>query len=247
MSVRLFAVLAILATGLIAIKALSITDEVLSLLDPAQPAWASGHGKKPKEKHEKKPKKSKSNSHASASPEPGSLAIAEPSAAVEAQVCKSLSFAEQAGLSENELRVVLRLSERREELDTRERDIKTREAVVTLSERQLDDRLAKIEGAITKFDQRIGLLDEQEELRVAAVVKTYENMDAEPAALIFQQLDSTVLLQVATRIKPDVLAAILSAMDPAKASSLTQRMAEQYARPASAEALLSGQSNSSEG
>jgi len=114
----------------------------------------------------------------------------------------------------------------------------TREAVIALSEAQLDDRLQRIDAAIAKYDERIGLLDEQEEARMAVVVKTYEAMKAKSAAVIFNTLDEKVLLQVATRMKPQSMAKVLAAMNTAKASRLTVRMAEQFSRPANAEALL---------
>ncbi len=234
MSVRLFVILAILGSGLAAMKVLSITDEVLTVLDPVQPAWAAAN----------KPKKvKKEQSH---TPPPPDF-TADPEPEPEAKTCVALSFAEQAGLSEQELRVVMRLSERREELETRERDLRTREGVVALSEKQLDDRLARIEGAIAKYDQRIGKLDEQEEARMALVVKTYESMKPKSAAVIFNTLNDRVLLQVATRMKPQSMAKVLAAMDTGRASGLTVRMTEQFARPKSAEALLTGEADNSEG
>ncbi len=255
MSVRLFSILAILATGLIAIKALSITDEVLVLLDPAQPAWASSgkdkkHKKEKKEKKHKKAKKDKSHDkkakghgksnkkEAKAAPKSAPNVIASPDPVITTRDCKASSFADNAGLSEQELRLVLRLSERREELDAREYNLKTREGVVALSEKQLDERLQKIETAIAKFDKRIGLLDEQEAVRMRSVVKTYESMKPKSAATIFNALNDQVLLQVATRMKPQAMAKVLAAMKIERATELTQRMSEQFARPASAQALL---------
>lgn len=226
MSIRIFAILAILSVGLIAIKLLSISDGLLSALNPVQPAWAAAKPNDKKDNQSKAPAR-KNIPDITADPEPA-----------EAEHCKAPGFAEQAGLSEQELRVVMRLSERREELDMREDDLATREAVMTLSEVQLDDRLQRIETAIAKYDQRIGLLDEQEEARMAVVVKTYEAMKSKSAAVIFNTLDEKVLLQVATRMKPQSMAKVLAAMNTAKASALTVRMAEQFSRPANAEALL---------
>lgn len=232
MPIRLFAIIAILATGLIAIKILAISDEVLALLDPAQPAWAASAP----ETVANKPDAKSAMPDITATPEQPPV-----------EVCKASSFAQQAGLSEQELRVVMRLSQRREELDQRERDLATREAVVILSETKLDNRLKRIEAAIAKYDQRIGILDEQEEARMASVVKTYETMKAKSAAVIFNKLDEGVLLQVATRMKPAAMAKVLAAMNTNRASDLTVKMTEQFSRPASAEALLNQQPAAGEG
>ena len=235
MSIRLFAILAIIGLGLIAIKALSITDEVLSLINPVQPAWAAA---KPKE--DGAAKKDLMMSEASDT-------MVEPEVASKRQGPQRLSFAEQAGLSEQELNVVLRLSERREELDKRERGLQIREAVVALSEKQLDERLMRIEGAIAKYDERIGLLDEQETVRISAVVRTYEAMKPKSAAAIFNTLDKGVLLQVSTRMKPSAMAKVLAAMDTKLASDLTVQMAEQFSIPKTAEALLNDRQSAPEG
>jgi len=235
MSIRLFAILAIIGLGLIAIKALSITDEVLSLINPVQPAWAAA---KPKEADAAK--KDLMMSEASDT-------MVEPEVASKRQGPQRLSFAEQAGLSEQELNVVLRLSERREELDKRERGLQIREAVVALSEKQLDERLMRIEGAIAKYDERIGLLDEQETVRISAVVRTYEAMKPKSAAAIFNTLDKGVLLQVSTRMKPSAMAKVLAAMDTKLASDLTVQMAEQFSIPKTAEVLLNDRQSAPEG
>jgi flagellar motility protein MotE (MotC chaperone) len=226
MSIRIFAILAILSVGLVAIKLLSISDGLLATINPVQPAWAAAEPKN------SKPKASVKRSIPDITAEPE---------VTEAKACKAPGFAEQAGLSEQELRVVMRLSQRREELDTRESDLATREAVITLSETQLDDRLQRIESAIAKYDQRIDLLDEQEEARMAVVVKTYEAMKAKSAASIFNTLDEEILLQVATRMKPQAMAKVLAAMNTIKASQLTVQMAKQFSKPDSAEALLGEQ------
>jgi len=232
MTVRLFAILAILCLGLIAIKALSISNEIFLLLDPAQPAFAAAN---------------KETSHKPSANKPAKMPDITEEPQVETPTCKTNSFAQQAGLSEQELRVVMRLSERREELDLREQDLATREAVVLLSEAQLDERLAKIETAIAKYDQRIGQLDELEAARVNQVVKTYETMKPKAAAVIFNALDDKVLLQVATRMKPQSMAKILAAMNTQNATNLTVRMAQQFARPQSAEELLFKETDKKEG
>lgn len=224
---RVFAILGIASLGLVGMKALSIGDEVFALLDPAQRAEASSPSKAEKAKaHGDKAAKGE---HDSAIPD---ITADAPKLPVEEEAkCKAASFAQQAGLSEQELRVVLRLSERREELDRRERDLTTREAVVKLSEKKLDGRLAKINAAIGKYDERIGALNDEEEKRMAAVVKTYESMDPKKAAGIFNALDEKVLLQVATRMKPRTFAEVLANMDIKRATSLTVKMSEQFDPP----------------
>lgn len=234
---RVFAILGIASLGLVGMKALSIGDEVFALLDPAQKAEASSPSKKEKADSHAVPAKSDAGGHDSPIPD---ITADEPKLPMEEDAkCKTASFAQQAGLSEQELRVVMRLSERREELDRRERDLTTREAVVKLSEKKLDGRLEKINAAIAKYDERIGALNDEEEKRMAAVVKTYESMDPKKAAGIFNALDDKVLLQVATRMKPRTFAEVLANMDIQRATALTVKMSEQFDPPTVDELLSS--------
>lgn len=234
---RVFAILGIASIGLVGMKALDIGDELFTLLDPAQKAEAAAVSKKEKKDDHGTANSADAGSHDSPLPD---MTAETPKLPVEEDAkCKTASFAQQAGLSEQELRVVMRLSERREQLDKRERDLTTREAVVKLSEKKLDDRLAMINAAIAKYDDRIGALNEEEEKRMAAVVKTYESMEPKKAAGIFNALDDKVLLQVATRMKPRTFAEVLANMDIKKATELTVKMSEQYDPPTVDELLSS--------
>jgi hypothetical protein len=55
-------------------------------------------------------------------------------------------------------------------------------------------------------------------------VKTYETMKAEDAARIFNKLDRTILVDVASRMKPAKIGAVMAAMEPARAQDLTVQL-----------------------
>lgn len=71
----------------------------------------------------------------------------------------------------------------------------------------------------------------EDDAKLAQLVKTYEAMKARAAAQVFDQLALDVLIPVARRIREAKLAAIMAAMDPAKAKQLTAALAQPTALP----------------
>jgi flagellar motility protein MotE (MotC chaperone) len=67
--------------------------------------------------------------------------------------------------------------------------------------------------------------DEAEEVQMTSLVKTYESMKPADAARVFNKLDRSVLLSVASRMKPQKIGAVMAAMEPSKAQDLTVMLA----------------------
>ncbi len=67
--------------------------------------------------------------------------------------------------------------------------------------------------------------EEAENARFKGVVTMYETMKPKEAAKIFDRLDIRVLLDVASQIKPQIMAAILAQMSPEAAERLTIELA----------------------
>jgi flagellar motility protein MotE (MotC chaperone) len=64
-----------------------------------------------------------------------------------------------------------------------------------------------------------------EETQLSSLVKTYESMKPEDAARIFNRLERGILVDVAHRMKPAKIGAVLAAMEPARAQDLTVLLA----------------------
>jgi len=67
--------------------------------------------------------------------------------------------------------------------------------------------------------------EEADNARFKGVVTMYETMKPKEAAKIFDRLDIRVLLDVASQIKPQIMAAILAQMSPEAAERLTIELA----------------------
>jgi flagellar motility protein MotE (MotC chaperone) len=118
-----------------------------------------------------------------------------------------------------------RLSERRQELDKRARELDIREGLIGEAEKRIDAHLAEIKQGEAQMATATEKKDEAEAARFKGLVTMYENMKARDAAKIFDRLEMSVLLEVASQIKPRQMAEILAQMSPDMAERLTVELA----------------------
>jgi flagellar motility protein MotE (MotC chaperone) len=118
-----------------------------------------------------------------------------------------------------------RLQERREELDTRARELEIRENLLKAAEQQLEIRMGELKELETRLQQASQRKDDSGALRFKSLVTMYENMRAKDAAKIFDRLELAVLLDVASQINPRRMSDILAQMDPKSAEQLTVALA----------------------
>lgn len=118
-----------------------------------------------------------------------------------------------------------RLQERREELDTRARELEIRENLLKAAEQQLEIRMGELKELETRVQAASQRKDDSEALKFKSLVTMYENMRAKDAAKIFDRLELPVLLDVASQINPRRMSDILAQMDPKSAEELTVALA----------------------
>jgi flagellar motility protein MotE (MotC chaperone) len=124
-------------------------------------------------------------------------------------------------LSPAERAVLERLSERRQELDARAKQLEMRENLVLAAEKRLESRLAQLKQLESQINEATRAKDENEVARLKNVVTMYENMKPKDAARVFDRLDMRVLAEVATKINPRRMSDILAQMTPDAAERLT--------------------------
>lgn len=128
-------------------------------------------------------------------------------------------------ISPTERAVLERLQERRQELETRAREVDIRESLLKAAEKRIETRVEEMKGV----EQRIAAAQQQKEeaddARFRSIVTMYENMKPKDAGRIFDRLDMSVLIEVASRIKPQKMADILAQMSAEAAEKLTVELA----------------------
>ncbi|MFA5592483.1 MAG: flagellar protein FlbB [Micavibrio sp.] len=123
------------------------------------------------------------------------------------------------------------LTKRRRDLDSKEKELVMREALLKAAQAELEQKTQELLAIKEDIEGLLVRQNEEEEGRIASLVKIYEGMKAKDAARIFNTLDMDVLLQVVTRMSERKSAPIIAAMDAEKARNVTIMLAEQNKLP----------------
>jgi flagellar motility protein MotE (MotC chaperone) len=153
-------------------------------------------------------------------------------------------LAKEAGLSPAELQVLQSLSNRRSELDQREMSLDTQVQLIAAAEAKLDSRIQDMNELKSQIQTLLGQADQQQQADQQRLVRVYEDMDPRRAAAAMTVMSDVVRLPIAATMKERKLAAILQAMPPAEAKTLTEQLAQRMggsAVVADAKAALDGQ------
>jgi len=169
-----------------------------------------GKGDKPTAGKEGQPPPATKDSPAAAPPPPDGKVIANPGV---------------PGPSGAERAILKRLSERRQELEKRARELDIREGLIGEAEKRVDARLADIKEAKAQLAAAEDQKDQAEAARFKNLVTMYETMKPRDAAKIFDRLEVSVLIEVASQINPRVMSEILAQMSPDTAQRLTVELA----------------------
>ncbi len=122
-----------------------------------------------------------------------------------------------------------KLSARRTALDAREHDIEAHENLLKAAEDRIDKKIAEMKALQGDVKVMLQKIDEEDDAKLKSLVKVYETMKPKDAARIFEQLDMPVLLGVVSNMKEQKIAAVMEAMDAAKAKTLTDALAARRA------------------
>ncbi|HXZ67378.1 MAG TPA: hypothetical protein VEH07_02200 [Alphaproteobacteria bacterium] len=164
-------------------------------------------------------------------PAPTAVASVQPAPQTVAKPERPKIPGEEDFMSASEIEVLTSLTKRREELDKRQAELDMREKLLMATEQRLDQKLAEIKSIQSEIQSAVGALSDKQQKEIASLVKVYENMKPKDAAAIMQDLDRTILLEVASRIKEAKMAPILAAMEPSKAREITVLLAKRNEIP----------------
>ncbi|WP_193371066.1 MotE family protein [Pelagibius marinus] len=134
-------------------------------------------------------------------------------------------------MTDEELVLLQSLSQRREELEQRAREIDEREVLLKAAEQRIEQRIGELEDLQASIEALLVEHDEQTEAQMQSLVKIYESMKPKEAARIFEELDMEVLLEVVERMKERKSAPILAKMNPERAKTVTLELAQRRELP----------------
>lgn len=130
-----------------------------------------------------------------------------------------------AQVSASERAILERLQARRQELETRAREIDIRESLLKAAEKRIESRVDELKGVEAGIKTATGQKSEADSARFKGIVTMYESMKPKDAAKIFDRLEMPVLFEIASQIAPRKMSDILGLMQPEAAERLTVELA----------------------
>lgn len=136
------------------------------------------------------------------------------------------------------------LSARRKALEQKERELSVREALLKAAEQEIDQKYRELVSLRSEIQDLLVVQSDEEQQRVASLVKIYEGMKPKDAARIFNTLDMDVMLNVVSQMSERKSAPIIASMEPDRARALTMMLMEQKSLPTIQDDNLLGGFNS---
>jgi len=121
--------------------------------------------------------------------------------------------------------ILERLQSRRQELEARAREIDIRESLLKAAEKRIESKIEEVKAVEARISAASSQKNEAESTRLKNIVTMYEGMKPKDAAKVFDRLEMSVLLDIATQIAPRKMSDILGLMVPEAAERLTVEMA----------------------
>lgn len=139
----------------------------------------------------------------------------------------------QSGLpyTGEEIQLLQRLSERREELDLRERGMDVREKLLIATENGIDKKIESLKSIEAQIRALMEIQDEQEKAQIDNLVRTYSAMKPSDAAKIFNTLEMDILISIIENMNPKVVAKVLAKMNTGSANNITVELATRKKLP----------------
>jgi flagellar motility protein MotE (MotC chaperone) len=127
--------------------------------------------------------------------------------------------------SAGERAVLESLQQRRQELETRTREMEVRDSLLKAAEKRIEQRLQDLKDQEARISGASAKRDEEDQAKFKSLVTMYENMKAKEAAKVFDRLDLRILVEIATKMNPRRMSDILGVMMPEAAERLTIEIA----------------------
>jgi flagellar motility protein MotE (MotC chaperone) len=128
-------------------------------------------------------------------------------------------------VSESERAILERLQSRRQELEQRAREVEIRESLLKAAEKRIESKVEELKAVEGRIGTAAGNRNEQEAARFKGIITMYESMKPKDAAKVFDRLEMSVLIEIASQIAPRKMSDIMGLMQPEAAERLTVELA----------------------
>ncbi len=125
---------------------------------------------------------------------------------------------------EKERSLIASFAARQKEIDAREREVKVKEERLLSIEKDVDARIAELNAVRGRIDELIKKVDEINGDRIKKIVKIYDMMRPEDAAVRLQKANEDMAVMILSSLSEKKAAKILSFMDVNQSVKLSQDM-----------------------
>jgi flagellar motility protein MotE (MotC chaperone) len=139
-------------------------------------------------------------------------------------------------VSASERAILERLQSRRQELESRAREIDIRESLLKAAEKRIESRVEELKGVEARINTATEHKAEAESARFKGIITMYEGMKPKDAAKVFDRLEMPVLIEIASQIAPRKMSDILGLMTTEAAERLTVELTRRAGSDKSASA-----------
>lgn len=131
----------------------------------------------------------------------------------------------QPQISASERAILERLQARRQEIESRQREIDIRESLLKSAEKRIENKVEEMKAVESRITATQAEQKAAEAQRLKGLVTMYEGMKPKDAARVFDRLEMGVLIEIASAIAPRKMSDILGLMSSEAAERLTVEMA----------------------
>jgi flagellar motility protein MotE (MotC chaperone) len=131
----------------------------------------------------------------------------------------------QPMISPSERAILERLQARRQELDARAREIDIRENLLKAAEKRIETKVEEMKATESRISAANEQKAEADNARFKGIVTMYESMKPKDAAKVFDRLEMSILIEIASQIAPRKMSDIMGQMLPETAERLTVELA----------------------
>src|SRR4051812_31555906 len=131
----------------------------------------------------------------------------------------------QPQIPASERAILERLQSRRQEIESRQREIDIRESLLKSAEKRIENKVEEMKAVESRISATQAEQKAAEAQRMKGLVTMYEGMKPKDAARVFDRLEMGVLIEIASQIAPRKMSDIMGLMSPEAAERLTVEMA----------------------
>ncbi|PIR00520.1 MAG: hypothetical protein COV66_06335 [Nitrospinae bacterium CG11_big_fil_rev_8_21_14_0_20_45_15] len=128
-------------------------------------------------------------------------------------------------ISPETFRMIEMIEKKNRELQQKEEELKNRELQLKKLELKLREDLQKINLALAKSDEQLGLKDERTRQNIDSLIKVYSSMKPEEAASILEALDEDLAIKIISGMKSQTAGQVLSQLNVKIAKTISERLA----------------------